>query len=143
MSFSRDLVILGNLSLRSLHRIKEAGVPCWALPFCSLNSSLQTRSAGPEDPSLSFPSLEPVRHWRDTGPAPFLSNTLRSSAQEERRQWSNQEEGKKAFPGPGPGQGPSFHCDAISLPAASAAPVGKQMNALLALHQQARRICSS
>lgn len=102
----------GDLSLRSWHSLAAS---------CNPHSSLQTRPAQPLGaPAPLLSSLNPCRPWRDTEPAPFLPNTLGPSTQEETGQWSNRKRGERQFlvrPG---GQDPSFHCDVISLPAASA-----------------------
>jgi hypothetical protein len=93
----------------------------YSLPPCSWNSfSPLDMAYRPWGPRASFLSPEGLRYWKDPEPTfPAPPNILRSSSLKEIRQWPNREEGGRLFLVQAGGQGPSSHCDTVSLPAAS------------------------
>lgn len=95
--------------------------PCCSLPPCSQNSLPPPDMAyRPWGPGASLLSPDGLRHWKDPEPTfPAPPNIPRSSSLKEIRQWPNREEGGRLFLVQAGGQGPSYHCDAVSLPAAS------------------------
>lgn len=115
---------LGHLSPRRKGESQAANshpaVLCSLSP-CSQNSLPPPDMAyRPWGPGASLVSPDGLRHWKDPEPTfPAPPNIPRSSSPKEIRQWPNREEGGRLFLVQAGGQGPSSHCDAVSLPAAS------------------------